>query len=128
MRLVPHDITVTRDGRAEPFEVLREGHGRYRNVKIGSADTTMDGEHTYVIRYSVDGVLSSRGEGLAVLLEPDPGRLADADRAVHADRPPARRGQRRPVRRRGGASTGCVVRGVGDRTLVTTGGSRRTPR
>ena len=61
VRLVPHDVTVTRDGRAEPFEVLREGHGRYRNVKIGSADTTMDGEHTYVIRYAVDGVLRLAG-------------------------------------------------------------------
>ena len=37
VRLVPRDIKVSRDGQAEPFEILREGQGRYRNVKIGSA-------------------------------------------------------------------------------------------
>src|SRR5689334_4614829 len=49
VRLVPRSITVTRDGQPEPFEILREGKGRYRNVKIGSAYTTITGEHTYVI-------------------------------------------------------------------------------
>ncbi len=54
VRLIPRDISVTRDGQPEPFEMLREGHGRYRNVKIGSANTTMTGEHVYVIRYRID--------------------------------------------------------------------------
>ena len=44
VRLVPRNITVTRDGQPEPFEVLSEGKGRYRNVKIGSAYTTMTGD------------------------------------------------------------------------------------
>src|SRR6201990_968347 len=59
VRLTPPGITITRDGQAEPFEILREGKGRYRNVKIGSAYTTMTGQHTYVIRYTVDDVLGS---------------------------------------------------------------------
>ena len=63
VRLRPQHITVTRDGQAEPFEVLEEGRGRYRNVKIGSADQTMSGDHVYVIRYTVDGVLGPDGSG-----------------------------------------------------------------
>src|SRR3954447_3003269 len=65
VRLVPHHIAVSRDGRAEPFEVLSESKGRYRNVKIGSADTTMTGEHRYVIRYDIDSALGSTAKGLA---------------------------------------------------------------
>ncbi len=63
VRLEPRDISVTRDGQAEPFEVLTEGRGRYRNVKIGSPDRTITGVHVYVIRYRIDGVLASRGDG-----------------------------------------------------------------
>ena len=39
VRLRPENISVTRDGRGEPYEVLTEGRGRYRNIKIGSAAT-----------------------------------------------------------------------------------------
>ena len=57
-RRVPHDFSVTRDGSPEPFEVLDEKNGRITNLKIGSADVTIDqGEHTYVIGYTIDGVL-----------------------------------------------------------------------
>ncbi len=63
VRLKPRDISVTRDGQAEPFEVLSEGRGRYRNVKIGSPDRTITGAHLYVIRYTIDGVLAPRGDG-----------------------------------------------------------------
>ena len=49
VRLVPHDIAVSRDGRRRALRGPDEGKGRYRNVKIGSADTTMTGAHTYVI-------------------------------------------------------------------------------
>ncbi|MET3962772.1 putative membrane protein YgcG [Marmoricola sp. OAE513] len=61
-RLIPTDISVTRDGRDEPFEVLKEGRNRYRNIKIGSADTTIYGPHTYVIRYKIEGALT-KGSG-----------------------------------------------------------------
>ncbi|MDX6232546.1 MAG: hypothetical protein QOH68_1530, partial [Nocardioidaceae bacterium] len=65
VRLVPSNITVTRDGQPEPFEVLQESKGRYRNVKIGSASTVMTGPHTYVIRYHIDGALSATGNDRA---------------------------------------------------------------
>ncbi len=65
VRLVPRDITVTRDGQPEPFEILREGKGRYRNVKIGSAATTMTGEHVYVIGYRIEDALGETDAGRA---------------------------------------------------------------
>lgn len=57
-RLFPYDITVTRDGRGEPFEVVRQDRGRYRTIKIGDADRTISGEHVYRIKYKIDGVLT----------------------------------------------------------------------
>ena len=57
-RLRPYDISVTRDGSSEPFEVLKESRGRYRNIKIGDPDRTIFGEHVYRIRYKIDGVLT----------------------------------------------------------------------
>src|ERR1700712_2029110 len=62
-RLIPRNIAVTRDGQPEPFEVLNQGRGRYRNVKIGSASTTMTDDHVYVINYTIDGVLGPSGNG-----------------------------------------------------------------
>ena len=57
-RRIPEGITVTRDGKPEPFDISSEDHGRFRVAKIGSADTTLDlGEHTYVIKYHIKGVL-----------------------------------------------------------------------
>ncbi len=64
-RLVPEDISVTRDGSSEPFEMSNEDHGRFRVAKIGSADVTLDlGEHTYVIKYHIDGVLAENVESI----------------------------------------------------------------
>ena len=55
----PEDISVTRDGSDEPFELSNEDHGRFRVAKIGSADVTLDtGEHVYVIKYHIDGVIA----------------------------------------------------------------------
>ncbi|GAB3249572.1 DUF2207 domain-containing protein [Nocardioides dilutus] len=55
----PEDISVTRDGRDEPFELSNEDHGRFRVAKIGSADVTLEtGEHVYVIKYHIDGVIT----------------------------------------------------------------------
>src|SRR5687768_15694543 len=63
-RRVPRDISVTRDGSPEPFEILDENQGRITNVRIGSADVTIDpGEHTYVIDYTIDGVLEEGTTG-----------------------------------------------------------------
>jgi hypothetical protein len=64
-RLVPEDISVTRDGSSEPFEMSNEDHGRFRVARIGSANTTLDvGEHTYVIKYHVDGMLAENKESV----------------------------------------------------------------
>ena len=64
--------------------------------RSASAYTTMTGEHTYVIRYSIDDALGATDDGRGrVLLEPDPGRLADADPGLPADRAPAREVRRR---------------------------------
>ena len=65
VRLIPRSISVERDGQPEPYEILREGKGRYRNVKIGSASTTMTGAHTYVIRYTIAGALGATDDGNA---------------------------------------------------------------
>ena len=35
-RREPYDISVTRDGSPEPFELLNENNGRITNVRIGS--------------------------------------------------------------------------------------------
>lgn len=56
-RRKPHDISVTRAGEPEEFELLSEADGRYTNVKIGSAHRTVRGEQVYVIRYVIDDVL-----------------------------------------------------------------------
>jgi hypothetical protein len=62
-RRVPTDITVTRDGHSEPFDMSTEDHGRFKVAKIGSANSTLDvGEHTYVIKYHIDGVLVENRE------------------------------------------------------------------
>jgi uncharacterized membrane protein YgcG len=63
-RREPYDITVTRDGSPEPFELLNENNGRITTVRIGSADVTIPvGEHTYVIGYTIDGVLEEGTTG-----------------------------------------------------------------
>ena len=67
VRLVPREVQVTRDGQAERFEVLEEGRGRYRNIKIGSPYTTITGEHTYQISYTIDDALGSNPDGQAQL-------------------------------------------------------------
>ena len=47
------------DGSEESFEKLTEKRGRYHTLKIGKACCTVSpGEHTYVISYTIDGVLT----------------------------------------------------------------------
>jgi len=62
-RLIPKDITVSLDGHDEPFEILKEGRGRYRNIKIGSANRTLSGDHVYRITYRIEGALTEGFDG-----------------------------------------------------------------
>ncbi len=122
VRLVPRNITVSRDGQSEPFEILSESKGRYRNVKIGSAYTTMTGAHTYVIRYDIDGALGSTGSGKAQLywnLVPGGWRMPiqKSRLTVHL---PADSGNVRCAIGQG-RSGGCQGEPVGDGFVVTTG-------
>ncbi|HEU5037246.1 MAG TPA: DUF2207 domain-containing protein [Nocardioides sp.] len=63
-RLEPHDISVTMDGAPVAVSLLSEDHGRYVNARIGDPGSTVStGDHVYVIRYSIDGVLDPGTNG-----------------------------------------------------------------
>ncbi|MCX6397216.1 MAG: DUF2207 domain-containing protein [Propionibacteriales bacterium] len=62
-RLLPYDISVSRDGRSEPFEIVNQSRGRYKTIKIGDADKTIYGSHVYRIKYKIDGVLNPGTDG-----------------------------------------------------------------
>jgi uncharacterized membrane protein len=64
-RRIPEDISVTRDGHSEPVEFSWEDHHRQRVARIGDPDSTLDlGDHTYVLKYHIDGVLVPNKERL----------------------------------------------------------------
>ncbi len=122
VRLVPRNIQVSRDGQAEPFEILSESKGRYRNVKIGSAYTTMTGSHTYVIRYRIDSALGSAGNDKAQFywnLIPGGWRMPiqKSKLAVHL---PAEFGKVDCAIGQG-ETTGCQAKPARDGFVVTTG-------
>jgi uncharacterized membrane protein YgcG len=56
-RRIPHDLRVTRDGATEPIDLSRRNDGRFRVVRIGSPDRTLDGQHVYEIRYRIRGAI-----------------------------------------------------------------------
>ena len=56
-RRIPHDLRVTRDGAEEPIDLSRRNDGRFRVVRIGSPDRTLDGQHVYEIRYRIRGAI-----------------------------------------------------------------------
>jgi uncharacterized membrane protein YgcG len=116
VRLVPRNLSVTRDGQAEPFEVLSESKGRYRNVKIGSPYTTITGDHNYVIRYSIEGALGSTDDGRAELywnLVPGGWRMPIQSSRLTVHLPTEAVGV--------GATGGCEARPTRDGFRVTTG-------
>jgi uncharacterized membrane protein YgcG len=60
----PYDISVTRDGHPEPFSLSDQSNGRYVVAKIGDPNVTIGlSQHTYVIRYRIDGVLEPGTDG-----------------------------------------------------------------
>ncbi|MGV9711562.1 DUF2207 domain-containing protein [Gordonia sp. NPDC003424] len=59
IRYLPEDIQVTVDGGSVPMELSWQTGKRYRVAKIGDPDRLVSpGQHTYTIRYRIDGVLA----------------------------------------------------------------------
>lgn len=66
VRLIPYDITVTRDGHDEPTDLVWQQGRAFRVAKIGDPDRTLTpGEHVYVISYRIRDVLSPSTSGAA---------------------------------------------------------------
>ncbi|MDO7868844.1 DUF2207 domain-containing protein [Nocardioides jiangxiensis] len=65
LRRAPHDMSVTVDDRRGAHAVVERStqrHGRFVVYRVGSPDRTLPaGEHTYVLRYTVDDVLLPAG-------------------------------------------------------------------
>ena len=120
-RLVPEDIRVSRDGHAEPFTVLREENGRIRNVKIGSPDVTLDGEHTYVIAYTIPSVLRPHDDQSVFYwnLVPQGWRMPITRAHLTVDLPRAPQGLQCAVGT--GATSGCTTEVSGNTLTVTAG-------
>ncbi|HEX8780219.1 MAG TPA: DUF2207 domain-containing protein [Nocardioides sp.] len=120
-RREPYDISVTRDGSPEPFELLNENNGRITNVRIGSADVTIPaGEHTYVIDYRIDGVLEegTTGQPTQFYWNLIPGgwlqEIETANLTVHL--PVAASGVQ--CARGAGQAGGCTAEGDGTETVT----------
>ena len=120
-RREPYDISVTRDGSPEPFELLNENNGRITNVRIGSADVTIPaGEHTYVIDYKIDGVLEegTTGQPTQFYWNLIPGgwlqEIDTANLTVHL--PVAASGVQ--CARGAGQAGGCTAQGDGTETVT----------
>ncbi len=131
-RRMPHDVTVSMDGRAEPFDLSTQSDGRYVVAKIGDPDVTLiPGDYTYVIGYRIDGVLEPGTDGAPTQfywnLIPS-GWAQQIDKAqltVHLPAP-----AQSPRCALGvGATGGCTANGQGTRTLrIDTGKlAPRTP-
>src|SRR5690606_23613471 len=60
-RYVEYDLdSITRNGATEPYEATAD-HGL--SVRIGDPDVTISGEHTYEIRYTIDGAIATYETG-----------------------------------------------------------------
>lgn len=127
---VPRRIAVSRDGRPEEFERLREQQGRLHVVKVGDPDVTVPaGEHSYVLRYEVEDVLLDRGDGSRFYWDLVPGGWAQPiDEAVLTVRlPQAPRGDVRCAVGAGEADN-CRARVTGSTVTVEAEGlAPRTP-
>ena len=137
-RRTPEDISVTRDGSPEPFEMSNEDHGRFKVAKIGSADRTLDlGEHTYVLKYHIDGVLDENNEKVTGSSAPTmfywnliPGGWQQSiDQATLTVHLPVAAQDDVSCAIGSGATGGCAVSGGGttDLTVTTEAISARTP-
>lgn len=121
-RLVPQDVTVSRDGAPETFDLQRESHGRYRVAKIGDPDVLVgSGVHHYQLRYRIDGVLTPGKVWRTQFywnLVPAGWRMAISQTRLVVHLPTAAQGARCAVGV--GSDSGCTARGT-DTLRVRTG-------
>ena len=124
-RLVPTDISVSRDGHPETFAMLDESHGRYRVAKIGDPNVLLPaGVHHYRIAYRIPGALEA-GTRTRTQLYWD---LVPAGWQMRIDH--TRLVVHLPAPARGvdcavgvGSTSGCTARGDGTSTLTVATGA-----
>ena len=124
-RRIPHDLRVTRDGADEPIDLSRRDDGRFRVVRIGSPDRTLDGQHVYEIRYRIHGAIEPGTTGQRSQfywnLIPS-GWVMSISRSELTIELPVAAPESVRCAVGAGATSGCVVHGEGTRHLrVTTG-------
>ncbi len=117
----PHDISVTMDGAPVPVDRTTESSGRYVVARIGDPDVTVQpGDHTYVIRYGIDGVLEPGTDGAQTQFYWNliPGGWAqEIDRAVLTVHLPAPAQQPLQCAVGAGATSGCQPPTEGSRSF-----------
>ncbi len=119
-RVIPKDVTVSRDGQPEPYERLSQKRGRFLTLKIGRADRTIFDVHVYRISYRIDGVLAKGTNGSPTQFYWDlipPGwqmPITQAHLTVHL--PTEAKGFQCAVGV--GTNTGCTADGGGTDTLT----------
>ena len=125
-RRIPHDLRVTRDGAEEPIDLSRRNDGRFRVVRIGSPDRTLDGQHVYEIRYRIRGAIEPGTTGQRSQfywnLIPSGWVMSISRSELAVDLPVAAPESVRCAVG-AGATGGCVVDGEGTRHLRVTTGS-----
>jgi uncharacterized membrane protein YgcG len=126
-RRTPYDVSITRDGEEEPYEELKEDHGRFTNLKIGSASETLDlGEHVYEVQYSLHDAIQP-GEGVDEesqfywQLIPT-GWLQDIEKSTLTVHLPVPSSEVVQCAVGLDATSGCEVQGAGTDTLTVTTG------
>jgi hypothetical protein len=123
-RLDPANLRVLRDDKPEPYEVLKEGRGRYRDVKIGSASVSLFGTHVYQIDYTVKGVLEKGTGGRQTQLYwnliPSGWQMGIAKSELKVNLPAATSDVSCAIGV--GQGTGCTAKGTGTDTLTITTG------
>lgn len=124
VRLIPEDITVTRDGQPDGLDVSSQSNGRYRVARIGDADVTISGSHRYVIDYTIAGVLGRAENGAAGSqfywnVIPGGWQMPIARSQIRVELPAAPQDVRCAV---GTASTtGCTAQASGSALTIATG-------
>jgi hypothetical protein len=64
VRRLVEDVEVTMDGDDVPVELSTQEYGRFDVAKIGDPDSFLStGEHVYVIKYHIDGVIEPGTDG-----------------------------------------------------------------